>query len=87
MEKGNGFGEREFRTAIQPDVALAGEREIDRQHRPLRSGRTLGRRTIHHIYAAVAEERRVERGGLLGITVEPQAGRDLGHAWSVPFPY
>src|SRR5262245_44475798 len=73
------FAERELRPAVEAYEWHATQGEVDGQDVAFRVARVVSRGARDIVDAAVREEIRVELGGLLGLAVEPQAGRDLRH--------
>ena len=57
----------------------AEEMPFDGQHRSSGGAGVVGRRAHDPVDPAVGEQRNVETRRLLRLSVEPQAGRDLGH--------
>ena len=74
----DGLAEGELGTAVDRDVLLAVELELDRQHGAGRS--RAGLVVVGDVLdLRVREHRAVELGGVLALGVEPEVGGDLGH--------
>jgi len=65
--------------AVEPLELLASEREVNRQHHARRPGGRLSWRAPDLVDVAVRQQRQIEAGRLLGVAVEPQTGKRLGH--------
>src|SRR5262249_42129389 len=74
------------RAAVEPDVLLAAESELDRHHFAGRAGAAFGI-PGDIAYFGIREARSLKNGnievrGLLGLAIEPQERRDLLHGYS-----
>ena len=65
--------------AVERQGTLAGKRELDDQHAADLSGGTIHRILLHAVDPRVWEQRDIEIGRFLGLILEPQAWRYLGH--------
>jgi hypothetical protein len=68
------LGEAEIGAAVEALVALAVEREVDRQDHPGRPARRVGGGAPDLVDAAFGQQARVELRRLLSVAVEPEAG-------------
>jgi hypothetical protein len=69
----------EPRAAVQRHEALAGQREVNHQHRAGLSGRAIDGVLLDVFDLGIRQQRNVEFRGFLGLAVEPQAGGNFGH--------
>src|ERR1700754_278557 len=75
----DGVGEIERLAAVQRHEALAGQRELHHQHRTGLAGGAVDGVLLDVFDFRIRQQRHVEVCGLLGLAVEPQAGRDFRH--------
>jgi hypothetical protein len=75
----NRLVEAEVRPAVEALEVLAVEREVDRQDHPGRPAGRVGGGAPDLVDAAVGQQARVEPGRLLGLAIEPEAGKGVPH--------